>query len=152
MSLVETSSERDPIPESHFLAPGREWQSENKVEEYFVEHLNMSMEEATTARLKSTSPGKVQLRLREYDTLDTLTENLENYGFIRDREALVYALENSEDSIMGLSNAITFGNSTIDIWAYYLISEDMTAWEIADVLLNKPNYFAVDEYKVMFVP
>jgi hypothetical protein len=151
-SLVETRSERDPIPESHFLAPGRAWPSQKKVEEYFAEHLNMSMEEATAARLRSTAPGKVQLRLREYDTLDTLTENLENYGFIRDREALMYALENSSDYLKHRSSILIVGENTIDTGAYYLISEDMSAWEIADVLLNKPNYFAVDEYKVMFVP
>ncbi|MEX0895660.1 MAG: hypothetical protein WDZ94_01830 [Patescibacteria group bacterium] len=146
--VVDTITRPD---EKNFLAPGRDWPSDMKVEQYFVEHLGMTAEGARDARLKSTN-GTVMLRLREDATLDTLLNDLETYGFVRDKEALRYALEHSEDGLAGMSNAIAVGENTIDIWAYYRISEDMTAWEIADELLNNPSFFAVDEYRVKFLP
>lgn len=140
-----------PSTES-FEAPGRDWSSEKKVEDYFISNLHMSPEEASQIRSKPGVDGKVMLRIRENTTLEALVSNLEYYGLVRDKEALRYALEHSDDTVPGHANPIMVGNNTIDIWASYRISEDMTAWEIADELLNKPSYFGFDAYNYMFMP
>lgn len=139
--------------EESFLPPGKDWLSEKKVEDYFIEHLRMSPEEAQEARTRPGSDGKVMLRLRENTTLEALLSNLEYYGLVRDKEALRYTLEHSEDTHEGrTSGNLEIGNNTISIYSYYRISEDMTAWEIADQLLNHPTYFSFDEYNYMFMP
>jgi len=138
--------------EESFLAPGREWESEKKVEDYFIEHLRMSPQEAQEVRSKPGSDGTVMLRIRETTSLEALLSNLEYYGFARDKEALRYALEHTEDNQVGKANAIMIGENTISTWSSYRISEDMTAWEIADQLLNQPTYFGFDEYNYMFMP
>lgn len=141
-----------PADES-FLAPGRDWPSEKKVEDYFVSNLRMTQEEAKDSRSTSKgNDGKVMLRLREETTLEALISNLEYYGFVRDKEALRYALEHSEDKLTGKTDALKVGGNTIDVWAFYRISEDMSTWEIADQLLNKPSHFSFDEYGYMFMP
>lgn len=138
--------------EENFLAPGRDWQSQKKVEDYFVEHLRMTPQEAQQIRSKPGVDGKVMLRIRENTTLEALIDNLQYYGFVRDKEALRYALEHTTDNQEGKANPIMVGNNTISTWSYYRISEDMTAWEIADELLNNPSYFGFDEYNYMFMP
>lgn len=147
---IKTLVSNNPSEES-FQAPGRDWPSEKKVEDYFVEHLRMSPEEARQARDRSAD-GTVMLRIRDTAMLEGLLSNLEYYGLVRDKEALRYALVNTEDTVPGHANPIEVGDNTIDTWAYYRISEDMSAWEIANILLNKPNYFAYDEYNYMFMP
>ncbi len=148
-SIVDTLQK--PSEES-FLAPGRDWPSEKKVEDYFVEHLRMTPQEALENRSKPGVDAKVMLRLREHSTLEGLLSNLEYYGFVKNKEALQYALEHSTDTVPGHANPLTVGENTVDIYAYYRISENMTAWEIADQLLNHPTYFAYDEYNYMFMP
>lgn len=138
--------------EESFQAPGKDWPSEKKVEDYFIEHLRMSPEEANAIRSKPGVDGKVMLRLREGTTLEALLSNLEYYGLVRNKETLRYALEHSKDTVPGHANAIKVGDNTIDVWAYYRISENMTAWEVADELLNKPTYFGFDEYNYLFMP
>lgn len=138
--------------EESFEAPGRNWQSEKKVEDYFVEHLRMTPQEAQEIRSKPGVDGKVMLRIREHTTLEGLLGNLEYYGFVKDKEALRYALEHSKDTVPGKANALKAGENTIDAWSYYRISEDMTAWEIADELLSHPTYFSFDEYNYTFMP
>lgn len=137
--------------EESFMAPGKDWPSEKKVEDYFVEELGMSYEEAENAR-KQSNNSIVMLRVRETITLESLLSNLEYYGFVRDQETLLYALQNTEDIQEGKANPILIDNKTISTWSYYRISEDMTAWEIADELLNNPTYFGLDEYNKTFMP
>ncbi len=150
MSLV-TLDLNKPSDES-FQAPGKDWQTEKKVEDYFVEHLRMTPQEAQAIRSKPGVDGKVMLRLRESTTLEGLLSNLQYYGFVRDKETLRYALEYTTDTHTGKANPLKVGENTIDTWSYYRISEDMTAWEIADELLNHPTYFSFDEYNYMFMP
>ena len=138
--------------EESFEAPGRDWPSEKKVEDYFVEHLLMTPQEAQEVRGKPGSDGKVMLRLREYTTLEGLLENLEYYGFVKDKETLGYALVHAEDTVPGHADPVIVGDNTVDIWASYRISEEMTVWEIADELLNNPRYFSFDAYNYMFMP
>ncbi|MFA6386104.1 MAG: hypothetical protein WCW29_05175, partial [Candidatus Paceibacterota bacterium] len=59
----------------------------------------------------------------------------------------------TKDTVAGKANALKVGKSgTIDVGAYYRISEDMDAWQMADELLNKPTYIAYDEYNYIFMP
>lgn len=144
---------RKPSPDL-LKAPGRSFQSSKNVEDYFVEKLRMSPEEAINTRSPSKgNDGNVSLRLSDNTTLEALVSNLHTYGFIRDEKAFLYALKNTKDTIPGKTNAIKVGKTgTIDVGSYYKISEDMDAWQLADVLLNKPTYLAFDEYGYMFMP
>src|SRR3989344_5012595 len=96
--------------EKNFEAPGRDWPSEKKVENYFISNLHMTPEEAQEVRSKPGADGKVMLRLRENTTIDGLVNNLEYYGFVRDKEAIKYALKNSSDSYEGKQDALRVGN------------------------------------------
>lgn len=139
--------------EENFKAPGRDWESAKKVEDYFVERLHMSLEEANSIRKKPGIDGTVDLRISTNVTLQGLTGNLVHYGFIRDEKAFIYALEHTTDTTPS-DKAIKVGsNGSIDQNAEYRISENMTAWELADVLLNKPaGHFPYDEYNYFFMP
>lgn len=70
-------------------------------------------------------------------TLEAVIGDLQYYGFIKDKDSLRYALEHAKDTNPGKANAIKVGNNTIDREARYSISQSMTAWEIADILVNK---------------
>lgn len=149
---VNLSTISKPSEES-FKAPGKSWPSQKKVEDYFVEKLHMTPREAKDARsLSKGNDGKINLRLIQGTTLPALMSNLEYYGFVRDQKSLEYALEHTTDTLPGRTYALKVGSNTIDLYASYRISEDMTAWEIADQLLNHPSYFAYDEYGYMFMP
>ncbi|MEP7167448.1 MAG: hypothetical protein ABI758_05715 [Candidatus Woesebacteria bacterium] len=139
--------------EESFKAPGKDWPSQKKVEDYFVEHLHMTQEQAKESRSPSKgNDGKISLRLTQESTLPALLSNLEYYGFIRDQESLQYALIYSVDTVRDRSYSLKVGDNTIDLYASYRISEDMTTWEIADQLLNHPSYFAYDENGYIFIP
>ena len=141
------------LNQENFKAPGKDWESAKKVEDYFIERLHMSPEEASTIRKKPGADGTVDLRVNTNVTLQGLMGNLVYYGFIRDEKAFLYALEHTTDSAPN-DKAIKVGsNGTIDQNAEYRISENMTAWELADVLLNKPaGHFPYDEYNYFFMP
>lgn len=136
-----------------FQAPGRAWNSPKKVEDYFVETLHMPPEEAKEIRSRGKgNDGTVDLRIGENTTLQGVVGNLAYYGFIRDEQSFRYALEHTKDTTPS-TNAISVGVGSIDRNAEYRISEDMSAWEIADTLLNKPvGHFAYDEYRYFFMP
>lgn len=150
-NIVSILNLTKPNTES-FEAPGREWPSEKKVEDYFISNLHMSPEEASQIRSKPEVDGKVMLRLGDNSTIDALISNLKYYGFVRDEIALRYALEHSADNNPGKTYALKVGENTVDTFAYYRISENMSAWEIANELLNNPTHFAYDEYHYMFMP
>lgn len=141
---------REPNQDS-FKAPGRSWNSPKKVEDYFVETMHMPPEEARTIRFRGN--GTIDLRIGANTTLQGLVGNLAYYGFIRDEKTFLYALEHTTDTTSS-QNAINVGKTgTIDRNAEYRISEDMTAWELADILLNKPaGHFSYDEYNYFFMP
>lgn len=147
------TSERKPVSEL-LQAPGRNYTSSKKVEDYFVEKLRMPPEEAKTIRTQGQgNDGKISLRLSDKTNLEALISNLHFYGFIRDEKAFIYALENTIDTNVGKANALKVGKSgTVDVGAYYKITEDMDAWQLADELLNNPTYIAYDEYGYMFMP
>jgi hypothetical protein len=139
--------------EENFKAPGKAWNSSKKVEDYFIERLHMPVAEAATIRSKPGVDGLVNLRISTNVTLDGLIGNLYYYGFIRDEKSFLYALEHTKDTTQN-DKAIKVGkNGTIDTNAEYRISENMSAWELADLLLNKPaGHFPYDEYNYFFMP
>ena len=139
--------------EDNFKAPGKSWNSPKKVEDYFVERLRMTPQEASEIRSKPGVDGTVDLRISTNVTLEGLVGNFYYYGFARDEDTIRYALEHTKDTTPS-EKAIKIGkNGTIDTNAEYRISEDMSAWEIADILLNKPSgHFSFDEYNYFFMP
>lgn len=138
------------IPKEDFLAPGKSWQSPKKVEDYFVEKLRFNQADLERQKQSDT----VDFRPGKGSTLEAIVSNLQYYGFIRNEKAFKYALEHTKDTTTGNPGALSVGkNSSIDIVASYRISENMTAWELADTLLNKSHYFGPsDEYGYMFMP
>jgi len=136
-----------------FNAPGKNWPSTKKVEDYFIERLNMTPKEASEIRSKPGVDGKVNLRINTDTTLDALVSNLFYYGFIRDENSFRYALEHTKDVTPSTNAIVVDKNRTIDKNAEYRISEDMTAWQIADILLNRPSgHFTFDQYNYFFMP
>lgn len=77
-------------------------------------------------------------------TLDAVVSDLHYFGFIKDENALKFALRYSRDTNPGSDNTIKIGNNTIDREARYTISQNMTAWQIADILLNQGDYSSCD--------
>lgn len=138
------------IPVEDFKAPGKNWQSPKKVEDYFVEKLRFTQSDLERRGQSET----VDFRPGKGSTLEAIVSNLQYYGFIRSEKTLMYALENTKDKTQGNPGSLPVGkNGSIDIVASYRISENMTAWEIADTLLNKSHYFGPsDEYGYMFMP
>ena len=137
--------------EESFLAPGRDWSSPKKVEDYFVDNEHMTPEEVS--KVTTDSNGTITFRLvGNNNQLEAILSNLQYYGLVRDKEALRYALEHTTDTVPGKADALKVGNNTIDIWSTYRISENMTAWQIADQLLNHPTYVAFDQYGYLFMP
>jgi hypothetical protein len=136
-----------------FLAPGRNWNSPKKVEDYFVERMGVDPMEVSAIRSTSGPQGTVNLRINDKTTLDALIGNLHYYGFIRDEKSFRYALEHTKDIGSGDKVIVVDKNRAIDANAEYGISEDMDAWQIADILLNRPSgHFAFDEYGYFFMP
>lgn len=137
----------------NFKAPGRSWNSPKKVEDYFVERLRMTPQEAQGIRNKPGVDGTVDLRISTNVTLDALVGNLYYYGFVRDEKAFRYALEHTKDVTPSDKAIVVDANRTIDTNAEYRISENMDAWQIADILLNRPSgHFSFDEYGYFFMP
>jgi len=78
----------------------------------------------------------VKFRVDKQNTLMAVTGNLHYYGFVKDEDALEYALEHTKDNTPGKPEAIKIGNNTIDTETAYNISQSMNTWEIAQILLN----------------
>src|SRR4030042_4814749 len=136
-----------------FIAPGRSWNSPKKVEDYFIENLRMTPQEAQDIRSKPGVDGTVDLRIGANTTLEALVSNLAYYGFIRNEEGFRYALEHTKDVTISDNAIVVDKGRTIDKNAEYRISEDMDAWKIADIFLTTPSgYFTFDEYNYFFMP
>jgi hypothetical protein len=145
-------SEKQPNMDN-FRAPGKEWNSPKKVEDYFIERLHMTPKEASEIRSKPGVDGAVNLRISDQTTLDALVGNLVYYGFVRDEKSLRYALGHTKDVTSSDRAIVVDKNRTIDTNAEYRISENMDAWQIADILLNRPSgHFPYDEYGYFFMP
>jgi len=82
----------------------------------------------------------VKFHVDKQNTLIAVTGNLHYYGFVKDEEALKYALEHTKDNTPGKDGAVKVGDKTIDTDAVYTLSQTMSAWEIARILLNEGTY------------
>lgn len=56
----------------------------------------------------------------------------------------MFALKYSRDKKSGGENSITIGKNTIDREAKYLISQNMSAWQLAEILLNQGEFSSCD--------
>ncbi len=86
----------------------------------------------------------VGFTIKKDTSLMAVVGDLHYYGFIKDENAFKYALEHTKDNTPGKANALTLGSNTIDREARYKISQSMTAWQIADVLLNQGELSTCD--------
>ena len=97
--------------------------------------LNKNWKKKFEAPRQTAKP--VTFMVRKESQLEGIVNNLEYYGFVKDKNAFAYALEHSKDNSSGRENAIKIGENTIDVDTDYEVSQTMSAWELADVLLNK---------------
>jgi len=70
-------------------------------------------------------------------TLQGLVGNLDYYGFIKNKDLFMLALMLVKDNVPSGDDAIKVGTGTVDVEADYVISQDMSAWELARKLLNE---------------
>lgn len=118
-----------------------------EIEDYFVEKLGMTYEEA-----KPLADNGVSFYVTENTTLDGIMGNLYYYGLVKDEKAFREALEKTKDTTPGREGAIKVGNGTIDVNAFYGLKRGLTAWEVADIMLNQANYLQGTEYNYLFMP
>ncbi len=119
-----------------------------EIEDYFMEKLGMTATEA-----KENAKNGFSFYITDNTTLDGIIGNLYYYGIVKDEKAFREALEQTKDTTPGRKNAIRVGkNGTIDISAYYGLKKGMTAWEVADILLNQPTYLQGTTYNYLFMP
>lgn len=85
---------------------------------------------------RQNSPS-IEFTISKDKTLMAVSGDLHYYGFIKDEGAFQYTLGHTKDTKLGNETSIKIGNNTIDREARYTISQSMTAWQIADVLLNQ---------------
>jgi len=88
-----------------------------------------------------TSGSPVIFRIGEAASVDGVVSNLYTYGFIRDQSAFKYALEHGLDTTPSIgSNTLMVGRNTIEKQSDYEVSQTMSAWELAGVLLNRGRF------------
>ena len=122
--------------------------SRKTVEDYFMEHMRVSAEEA-----KTMASDGIMLRLSPSSTLQGMVGNLYYYGFIDDEANFGKLLETSTDSTPGKENSIKSGNNTIDVDSNYYLNYSMSDEEIADTLLNKAKFESnFTQYNYLFMP
>jgi len=83
----------------------------------------------------------IQFHVGSEATIMGIVENLHYYGFIKNKKAFIHALKHTPDTTPGGQPLIEVGEGTIALNADYEISQEMDAWQLSDVLLNKatPN-------------
>lgn len=122
--------------------------SRKTVEDYFIEHMRVSAEEA-----KTMASDGVMLRLSPNSTLQGVVGNLYYYSFIDDETKFEKLLETTTDSTSEKEGSIKVGKNTIDVNSNYYLNYSMNDEEIADTLLNKtkfePNF---TQYNYLFMP
>jgi len=84
-----------------------------------------------------TNAPSVEFTVSKDKTLMAVSGDLYYYGFIKNEGAFQYALEHTKDTKFGNETSIKIGNNTIDRETRYTISQSMTTWQLADVLLNQ---------------
>lgn len=72
--------------------------------------------------------------------LEGVISNLEYYGFVRDQQALLLALEKAKDKTPGDQDSIKIGTNTVDRQSEYMLSQSFDTWKIAQILLNNGKH------------
>lgn len=122
--------------------------SRKTVEDYFMEHMRVTAEEA-----KTMASDGVMLRLSPNSTLQGVVGNLYYYGFIDDEATFGKLLETATDSTPGVEESIKAGKNTIDINSNYYLNYSMSNEEIANTLLNKAKFEPdFTQYNYLFMP
>ncbi|NMB56550.1 hypothetical protein GYA19_01260 [Candidatus Beckwithbacteria bacterium] len=98
-------------------------------------HWYKSFQDRFAAPRKDAS--MIKFTVRKENTIMAVTGNLTYYGLVKDEEALKYALKHTKQKITPEKDALKIGNNAINTQSVYEISQSMTAWQIADILLNK---------------
>ena len=117
------------------------------VEDYFVEKMGMSREEA-----KSAAENGVEFRVSKDTTLMAITGNLHYYRLVDNEENLLKRLREGKDITPGSEGAIKAGSNTIETESSYQLTKQMTDEEIAQILLNegkKSSKFNLYNYTFM---
>lgn len=118
------------------------------VEDYFVENMHVSREEA-----KKMAADGVILRVSKDTTLMGIVGNLYYYSFIDNEEPFNKLLETTSDTTPGREGTIKAGNNTIDTQTSYYLNYNMTDEQIADTLLNKGQFEEnFTRYNYLFMP
>ncbi len=86
----------------------------------------------------------IEFTIRKDASLEAVVSDLKYYDFIKNEDTFRYALKKTKDTTIGDENSLKIGKNTIDREAKYIISQSMTAWQIADILLNKGEYASCD--------
>jgi len=132
-----------PLPSTQ-----EELSSRKTVENYFIEHMNASADEA-----KTMASDGVILRLSPNSTLQGIIGNLYYYGFIDDQIAFEKLLTETADNTPGNESSIKVGENTIDVNSSYSLNYSMSDEEIADTLLNKAEFEKnFTRYNYLFMP
>lgn len=89
---------------------------------------------------KPDAPQTYTFRIGKDAQIDGIVGNLEYYGFVKDKQALLTALEKTVDNTAGNNDSIKIGKGTVDREAEYTLSQSWDAWKIARVLLNEGKH------------
>ncbi|MDP2692502.1 MAG: hypothetical protein Q8O88_02570 [bacterium] len=136
------NKQSSPTPQTQNL------ESRKTVEDYFVENMHASREEA-----KKMAADGVILRVSKDTTLKGIVGNLYYYGFIDNEDSFNKLLETAPDTTSGKEGAIKAGNNTIDTQTSYYLNYGMTDEQIADTLLNKGKFEEnFSRYNYLFMP
>ncbi|RJR29194.1 hypothetical protein C4564_02535 [Candidatus Microgenomates bacterium] len=82
------------------------------------------------------------MRVTRNATVDGVIENLYSEGYIRNKTAFKLALRlTTDNNNENADNSLLIGNNTVQTEAVYIVSKDMSAWKVADSLLNHPTSF-----------
>jgi len=122
--------------------------SRKTVEDYFMEHMRVSAEEA-----KSMASNGVMLRLSPSSTLQGVVGNLYYYRFVDDEAKFEKLLKTSTDSTPGNKDSIKAGENTVDVNSNYYLNYSMSDEDIANTLLNKAKFEpSFTQYNYLFMP
>lgn len=136
------NKQSSPTPQTQNL------ESRKTVEDYFVENMHVSREEA-----KKMAADGVILRVSKDTTRVGIVGNLHYYGFIDNEDGFTKLLATKSDTTSGKEGAIKAGNNTIDTQTSYYLNYNMSDEQIADTLLNKGKFEEnFTRYNYLFMP
>lgn len=86
----------------------------------------------------------IEYTIKKDTSLEAVVSDLKYYDFIKNEDTFRYALKKTKDITTGNENSLKIGDNTINREAKYIISQSMTTWEIANILLNEGEYASCD--------